>query len=456
MSPVAWITLSYLCRDRSGKAKEHGSAAMQENVTKRQQLKALHGLVLCVFMLGTGWAQTPAPAATLNVLHWWTSASERRAADQLASQLAQAGVLWKDAAIPGGGGIAAVKVLKSRVLMGDPPDVAQLIGTTLTDWADIGLVLPLGGVARRQRWAQVLFPTVLELVSYKGEVIAAPLGLHRINTMVYNQRVLAQAGVSPPQDWWQFDATARKLLARGVRPLAWSDEPWQVATVFEALLLGEAGPDLYRDLMVLRRPDAWLDTRVDAALQRLRWLRTRAGEPPRERVWSDNARALWQGQAAFMIMGDWARGELMAWGAQSGRDFGCIAVPGTAGMHLYSVDTLAMLRGHQGREPVQESVAEVVVGTAAQLAYNGIKGSVPVRRDIDPAALEPCSRDSWTTFANPRTERVPSLAHRMAADEAIKDAVAHTLWRFVTDPQAHMHETKRRLAAVIRAPAAER
>ena len=43
------------------------------------------------------------------------------------------GVRWKDVAVPGGGGMAAVKVLKSRVLMGDPPDVAQLIGTALTD-----------------------------------------------------------------------------------------------------------------------------------------------------------------------------------------------------------------------------------------------------------------------------------------------------------------------------------
>lgn len=46
------------------------------------------------------------------------------------------GVRWKDVAVPGGGGMPAVKVLNSQVLMGDPSDpsdVAQLIGTTLTD-----------------------------------------------------------------------------------------------------------------------------------------------------------------------------------------------------------------------------------------------------------------------------------------------------------------------------------
>lgn len=456
MWPWTRITVSYVRRAGSGRVAGAVRRALQDNITKRQHLQVLAAVFLSALALSHVQAQAPAPGLTLDVLHWWTSASERRAADQLAQQLAQAGVLWKDAAIPGGGGMAAVKVLKSRVLMGDPPDVAQLIGNTLTDWADIGLVLPLGEVAQRQRWAQVLFPTVLERVSYKGEVVAAPLGLHRINTLLYNQRLLAQAGVAPPHSWAQFEAAVRAVQAQGGRALAWSDEPWQVATVFEALLLGEAGADLYRELVVQRRPAAWLDPRVEAALLRLRWLRSLAAEPPRERVWSDNARALWQGQAAFLIMGDWALGELLAWGAQEGRDFGCAALPGTTGMHLYSMDTLAMLRGPRDRASVQETVAEVVVGVGAQLAYNRIKGSVPVRRDIDPAALGPCSRDSWETFASARSQRLPSLAHRMAADETIKDAVAHTLWRYLTQAQTSTQETQRRLAAVIRAPSAER
>ena len=59
-------------------------------------------------------------------------------------------------------------------------------------------------------------------------------------------------------------------------------------------------------------------------------------------------------------------------------------------------------------------------------------------------------------FASPRNARVPSLAHRMAADEAIKDAVAQTLWRYLTDPRMETQEAQRRLASVIRAPSAER
>jgi glucose/mannose transport system substrate-binding protein len=155
-------------------------------------------------------------------------------------------------------------------------------------------------------------------------------------------------------------------------------------------------------------------------------------------------------------MGDWAKGELMAWGANPIRDFGCAVVPGTQNMHLYSIDTLAMLVSTRKRDASQEKMAEVVSGISAQLAYNRVKGAIPVRRDIDPAALDSCARDSWESFANPTHARVPSLAHRMAADEAIKDAVAQILWRYLSDPQMQASEAQRRLSSVIRAPNVER
>ena len=410
----------------------------------------LAGMVAILGSLGPGVAH----AQSLDVLHWWTSASERRAADQLSALLAPTGVQWVDAAIPGGGGMAAVKVLKSRVLMGDPPDVAQLIGSTLTEWADVGLVLPLNAVAARQKWPQVLFPTVLGLVSYKGEVIAAPLGIHRINTLLYNRRLFARLDLKPPRSWAEFEVVARKFSAAGIKPLAWSDEAWQVATVFESLLLAEAGPALYRQMIVQRQSAAWVDPRVERALLRLRWLRS-LSQAPVEQAWTASAHELLDDNAAMLIMGDWASGELMAWGANPNSDFACVEVPGTAHMHLYSVDTLAMLVNARHHEALQEKMAETISAMPAQLAYNRIKGSVPVRRDLSAsglASLGGCARDSWETFASPTAARVPSLAHRMAADEATKDAVAQALWRYLTDPRMDAREAQKRLASVIRTP----
>ena len=153
------------------------------------------------------------------------------------------GVEWRDDAIPGGGGGAAIKVLTGRVLAGEAPDVAQVIGRTLTDWAGLGLVLPLDDVAQRGHWRQAMFPVVLQTVSRGGRVMAAPLGVHRINTLLYNHHVWEQLRLAPPRTWHDVEAAAKVMRAHQVTPLAWSDEPWQIATVFETVLLSEGGPD---------------------------------------------------------------------------------------------------------------------------------------------------------------------------------------------------------------------
>ena len=393
-------------------------------------------------------------AEPLNVLHWWTSASERRAADRLVQQLAAQGVEWHDDAVPGGGGGAAIKVLTGRVLAGEAPDVAQVIGRTLTDWADLGLVLPLDDVATRGRWRQTMFPIVLQTVSRGGRVMAAPLGVHRINTLLYNRRVLERWKIAPPRSWADMEQAARTLRAHHVTPLAWSDEPWQVATVFETVLLAEGGPQLYAELASATGWAAWQDARVFAALQRLRWLRDLDDEPTTEAPWTTSARRLRNGEAGMFIMGDWARGELLAWGAQAGVDFGCTPVPQTAGMHLYSIDTLAMLVGRTPRQADQEKMAEILTQPATQLAYNQAKGSVPVRIDIDPAQLDECARDSWQTLARPGAPLLPSIAHRMAAVESTREALGDVLRRFIRDRTMAPRDAQAQLVSIERGAAA--
>ena len=171
---------------------------------------------------------------------------------------------------------------------------------------------------------------------------------------------------------------------------------------------------------------------------------------PSEKTWGSNTRDLAEGKVALLLMGDWAKGELMSWGYVPNQDFGCIPVPGTSKTHLYSIDTLALLIGNQSNSEVQEKFVETVTGLTAQLNYNKVKGSVPVRRDIDNKTLDVCAKDSWDNFNNPKIIKVPSLAHRMVADEATKDAIAYTLWRSLTAEKINLKETQIRLATIIR------
>lgn len=130
---------------------------------RRLQIARLARLLSLPLMLMS--LPTQAAAPSLQVLHWWTSAGERHAANVLAARLADEGITWQDAAIPGGAGLGAGKVLRSRVLAGNAPDATQIIGVSIGEWAELGLLLELDGVANTGNWNKALFPTVRELVA---------------------------------------------------------------------------------------------------------------------------------------------------------------------------------------------------------------------------------------------------------------------------------------------------
>lgn len=411
----------------------------------RLRLRSACGLLAACLV-----AQSATAAATLQVLHWWTSPSERKAANLLAARAADEGIEWKDAAIPGGAGLGAGKVLKSRVLAGDAPEVTQIIGASIAEWADLGLLLEIDNVASAANWNSVLFPTIQTLITHRKHVVAAPVGIHRVNTLFYNRALFAQLKLSPPQSWADFENVAQKLKAAGVTPLAQSSESWQVAALFENLVLAESGPEFYRQLFVRRDPSAAADRRTAQALERLRTIKGWSGGPVDERSWPDVARQFARREAGMMIMGDWAKPELRDMGMVQDEDFACGTAPGTGKYHLYSVDTFTMFAGDYRHMPTQEKMARLLVSPPVQVEYNALKGSVPVRRDADPSRMDSCGRASWTAFGQGAAVQAPSLVHRMATDEASRDAIIAEIHRYFLDDRTAPAEAQRRLGVLFR------
>ncbi|WP_310741124.1 ABC transporter substrate-binding protein [Ideonella aquatica] len=389
-----------------------------------------------------------AAATPLQVLHWWTSASERRAVEVLAAHAAAEDIAWRDAAVPGGAGQGAGKVLRSRVLAGDAPDATQIIGRSIADWAEVGVLLELDNVAGT--WPQQLLPPVAALLRHRGHTVAAPLGIHRANALYLHKPTFDRLGLKAPTNWAELERTVAALKAAGVVPLAQSSEPWQVAGLAEAMILAEGGVALHRALFVRHDPAAAADPRLATALRRLRQLRGWIGGAAVDRPWTDEVRRLQRGEAAMLLMGDWAKGELLALGARLDQDVVCSTWPGTQRQHLYSIDSLGMFTNDYARSPAQERLARLLVSPAVQADYNAVKGSVPVRRDTDPARLDTCARDSWLSFAQGAAQRAPSMVHRMATDEASKEALVDELRRFFLDEQATPASLQQRLAAVLR------
>ncbi|MBB3118685.1 ABC transporter substrate-binding protein [Pseudoduganella violacea] len=390
-----------------------------------------------------------AQGESLQVLHWWKSASERKAVDLIAARLQEENIGWSDSMIPNGSGVGAGIVLRSRILAKDAPEVAQVNGIVIRDWARLNLLLDLDAVAAAGKWDRLLQPTAAAVIQSDGHVYAAPIGIHRINMLFYNRKLFARVNLPVPETWADFERAAAKLRQAGIVPLAQSSEPWQVTTLFETLVLSE-GVRFYRELFERRDAAAYADARLASALKRLRGLKKWMANPVAERPWDETVRDLSDGTAAMMVMGDWAKGELQARGMVLDEGFGCSAVPGTANYHLYNVDTLSMIATRDPHRPAQEKLAALILSPAIQADYNQIKGSIPVLRNPNLAKMDGCARASYKLFASGPEAQVPSLVHRMATEEIVRDAMVSEVHRFFLDDNVTVADAQRRLGTIAR------
>jgi glucose/mannose transport system substrate-binding protein len=202
-------------------------------------MNAIHRLALSVSLA----LPLLAHAGEVEVLHWWTSGGEKRAADTLQKLVEQKGHTWKDFAVAGGGGEAAMTVLKTRAVSGNPPSAAQIKGPDIQEWGELGLLANLDDTAKAERWDEMLPEQVRKIMQYDGSYVAVPVNVHRVNWLWINPEVFEKAGATPPKTLDEFFAAADKLKAAGFIPVAHGGQPWQDGTVFEGFVLSILGPD---------------------------------------------------------------------------------------------------------------------------------------------------------------------------------------------------------------------
>lgn len=395
-----------------------------------------------------------AHAGEVEVLHWWTSGGEKRAADTLQKLVEEQGHSWKDFAVAGGGGEAAMTVLKTRAVSGNPPAAAQIKGPDIQEWGELGLLADLNAVAAEQQWDQLLPVQVANVMKYDGDYVAVPVNVHRVNWLWINPEVFAKAGATPPTTLEEFFVAADRLKAAGFIPLAHGGQPWQDGTVFEDLAFSILGAEDFRKAFV-ELDEATLTgakmVEVFAALQKLRgYIDANAAG----RDWNTAAGLVINGKAGMQVMGDWAKSEWTAAGKVAGKDYQCLPFPGTQGSFAYNIDSLAMFKLSEAENrKAQEDLARIVMAPQFQQFFNQNKGSIPVRLDQDMSPFDACAQASMLDFkeAAGNGGLQPSLAHGMAASSYVQGAVFDVVTNFFNDPAADPQRAAQQLAAAIQA-----
>jgi glucose/mannose transport system substrate-binding protein len=373
----------------------------------------------------------PAMAGEIEVLHWWTSGGEAKAVTALKLTLQQKGHRWKDFAVAGGGGDSAMTVLKSRVVSGNAPAAAQIKGPSLQEWAREGVLANMDDVAKAEHWDDLLPKVVSDIMKYQGHYIAAPVNVHRVNWLWANPEVFQKAGAKLPANWDEFFVAAEALKKAGVIPVAHGGQNWQDFTTFESVALGVGGPDFYQKALVQLDAATLKSATMEKVLTTFKKVKDYTDKNAPGRDWNLATAMVINGQAGMQLMGDWAKGEFLAAGKVPGKDFVCVAAPGTAKAYTFNVDSFAMFKLKDGpNQQAQKDLAAAIMGPQFQEVFNLNKGSIPVRLNMPMDKFDDCAKTSTKDFVDTSKSGalLPSIAHGMAvpsaAEGAIKDAVS--------------------------------
>ena len=222
------------------------------------------------------------------------------------------GGLWTDMPVAGGGGDAAMTALRARVLSGNAPTAVQLKGPAIQEWYEEGALSDISSVAKKYGWADVLPASIAGHMKCEGKWCAAPVNVHRIDWIWANAKVLADNGIVMPTSWDEFNAAADKLMAKGITPLAHGGQAWQDATVFEAVALGIGGPEFFHKAFVDLDTATLKSSTMVKVFDQMRKLRGYVDSNFSGRDWNLATAMVMNGEAAFQIMGDWAKGEFLS------------------------------------------------------------------------------------------------------------------------------------------------
>ncbi len=408
---------------------------------------------LCAAGLVWGMAAVQA-AEPVTVLHWWTSGGESKAAAALKDDLQKQGYVWKDFAVAGGAGAAAMTALKTKVIGNNAPSAAQIKGPLIREWAEQDVLANIDAASRnavgKDEWVTNLPAEIHKIIRYKGHYVAAPFAVHRVNWLYINKLAFDKVGAKPPATWPQFFQVADKLKAAGIQPLAMGGQPWQDLTLWEDVVLSQ-GPAFYKKALVDLDPTTLASSQMLQVFDIVRKIQGYFDHGRNGRDWNLATAMVINGKAGMQFMGDWAKGEFEAAGKQPGKDYLCAVVPGTAGAYTFNVDSFVFFqqKGQENATPGQIALAKTIMMPTFQEQFSLLKGSVPVRLGAKMDKFDACAKMSYADKdeAIKQGGFVPSLAHGMAQRDATAGAITDVVTKFMNSSQ----DSKSAVAALVRA-----
>ena len=387
---------------------------------------------------------------SVEVLHWWTTGGTAAAAAKLKEAAVAAGVNWKDIAVAGNENQRTL--LRTKMMKGDAPAVAQIVGD-MEQFADQrDKLFDLNAIAKEQNWDAVLPAVIQEYVKVGGGYYAAvPLNVHRLSVMYVNLPLLKKLGASSaPKTWDEFFVLADKAKAAGINPIAWGNRP-VMGVLFNEVAFGTMGAKAFKKALIDGDEATLRSPAMLKSFEYYRRLGAYADKSAITKRWNEGTQNVMAGETLVQIMGDWAKGEFTRAGKKAGVDYLCVPSPGSAGSLNFNTDGFLFLKTRIDQSKAQAILAKVLMEKSTQETFNLAKGSVPARIDADLSKFDDCSKSTYAEFvaANKAGTLVPLVD--MVVPAGRSQAFGDVYIEFHSKPEMTAQQAVDKLVAAVKA-----
>jgi len=240
------------------------------------------------------------------------------------------GVSFNMSNLSGSGAALYPSKIQSLIASGQPPDTWESWGGSLAKpYLDAKAVLALDPWYNKYGWRKSLSPAAISLISVGGHPYGVPFNVISM-PMFYNKTLFAQAGVTPPKTYDEWEQTNAALTKAGIQAYTQGGiYGWDLMRLFEHLLETTAGPQLHDELIAFNT--GWNKPQVVDAFGLLKkwgdnWLpKGFIGMNP-----NDTTLMFTSGKAAQNLEGGWIVDQIKGAGSNPD-DYGFFVPPGDKG-----------------------------------------------------------------------------------------------------------------------------
>lgn len=221
--------------------------------------------------------------------------------------------------------------LKAVAAANEMPDVFIMHpGTIAKEFSAAGLIQPLDELLNsNQAWKDGYMPNSFDDFTFDGKIYSAPMGLSPTSILYYNEKMLADNGLTVPKTWDELLHAVKTLKSKNIIPIALGNKaPWLAqSSILSSLADRVTGTDWF--LKAVAQDGAkFTDPEFVKALEHLQELATNgAFQDGFNAIDTTQMEQLYsQGKAAMFIEGGWAVTNLAASAPQEILDSTDVAV----------------------------------------------------------------------------------------------------------------------------------